>query len=221
VNRRQDLPFAVWVLIGFVVSFVAIGGGVLLARSGDDDGDPAQEVGTDQTGSTTTTPSTTTTSTAPPTTTTTAAAAATTAPPPVEPGPGTLTVGEPDGFEWPDPDHPPFPFPAPAEVRGRVEVQGGDGDDEDDDERPETYAFTLEIEDRAATVDDVVAHLARFPAAAGWSATEPGGDDDGASFAFERDCGERCQVVVRIDVLEAERRNRGPRLEVVVTFEGG
>lgn len=205
MNRRQDLPFAAWVLIGFVVSFVAIGGGVLLARSGDDDGEAPGAVGEPAATTTTTTASTTTTSTAPPpTSTATTAAPATTAAtaPPDDPATGPLTVGEPDGFRWPDPDEPPFPFPAPAEVRGRVE--------EDDD----TYELTLEIEERAATVADVVAHLQRFPAAAGWTATEA----DGTSFAFERDCGEDCRVVVRLDVLEAERRNRGPRLEVVVTF---
>lgn len=231
MSRWRDLPFAVWVLIGFLISFSALGGGVLLARAGDDD-----EGRADATASTATTSSTATTAPPPTSTTTTPPPAPTTTAPPTtappdrdEPGLGGLTVGELDGFDWLSPDHPPFPFPAPASVRGRVEEDdrcpAADPDRDDDEPGSSscltTLTFTVEIEQRDATVDDVVAFLQRFPTAAGWSPTSPPpvtAEGAEASAAFSHSCGTACDALVQIDIREPERRNRGPQLEVVVTF---
>jgi hypothetical protein len=113
-------------------------------------------------------------------------------------------------------------------VRGRVEDDrrcAGDDDEEGEGEGGAgcltSYTFALEIEARDATVDDVVAVLERFPPAAGWTASDPAGaaGDAEASFAFDHSCGGGCHALVQLDVFEPERRNRGPRIEVVVTFD--
>lgn len=149
----------------------------------------------------------------------------------LDPGPGGLAIGDPDGFEWPHPDHPAFPFPSPAEVKGGVEDEercAGDDrdDDEDDDDEAGTgcltsYAFTVDVADEAVTTDDVVTHLERFAPATGWAVSDAPAlaEDALRSFAFDHSCGGGCHALVHVDVLEPDRDERGPRLEVVVTFD--